>query len=276
VRFTREFQCEPIGDDMSLFPGWLFTGEPVEQPTVKLGMPKSFWDNIGVSAYMGVDFAMSSTVAADFTVVWTMGVDKAGNRWIMDIQREKGLGFQDQLGLINSVARKYDPGLIFLEANQMQRIFGDELIRTTDLPIKQFITSAQHKNALDRGVPSIRVLLENKKFRIPRGDARSVELTDIWISEMRAFTWSDGKLQSVGTHDDTVMATWICDQAIRQGSFGFSFGADEDGGKDDFENLMKELTGEDEEADSDGEESKSSGDLIGDDVFGDASLPDIL
>jgi phage terminase large subunit-like protein len=174
---------------------------------------------------MGVDFAMSSTVQADYTVVWVMGTDKHGNRWIMDIRREKGLPFQNQLSLINEVAKLYQPGLVFLESNQMQRIFGDELIRTTDLPIKKFITGVQ-KNSLDKGVPSLRVLLENGKFRIPRGDKRSVELTNEWINEMRNFTWHDGKLQGVGSHDDLVMACWVCDQAIRQGAFSFDFGGD--------------------------------------------------
>ncbi len=227
VRFTREFQCEPIGDDMSLFPGHLFRGKPTEQPLVKLGMPARFWDAAGVTRYMGVDFAMSSSVQADYTVIWVMGVDKKGNRWIVDIIREKGLPYQKQQGMIIEAARKYSPSLIYLESNQMQQIFGDELIRTTDLPIKKFITGVQ-KNALDKGVPSLRVLLENGKFRIPRGDARSIELTETWVSEMRSFTWHEGKLQGVGGHDDTVMACWICDQAIRQGGFSFSFGEDGD------------------------------------------------
>jgi hypothetical protein len=157
------------------------------------------------------------------------------------MQREKGLAFQDQLSLINTVARRYDPALIFLEDNQMQRIFGDELIRTSDLPIKKFTTGVQ-KNSLDKGVPSLRVLLENKKVRIPRGDKRSVEMTDLWIDEMRGFTWVDGKLQSVEAHDDTVMAFWICDQAIRQGGFEFTFGDEYDDVDEDA--LMAELMGE--------------------------------
>lgn len=272
IRFTREFQCDPIADDMSLFPSWLFRGEPVEQATLRLGEPKEFWDRLGIMAFVGVDFAMSSTVSADYTVIWTMGVDRHGNRWIMDIQREKGLGFQEQLSMILETSRKYEPGLIFLEANQMQRIFGDELIRTTDLPIKQFTTLAQTKNALDKGVPGLRVLLENWKVRIPRGDRHSVTLTNEWISEMRSFTWSDGKLQSVGTHDDMVMAFWICDQAIRQGSFDYSFGEEEKGDAKDFEALMKELTGEEDPEDS-GVESTASGDLVGDALFGGAPLP---
>ena len=244
IRYTREFLCEPVADDMSLFPSYLFKGQPTEQYTLKLGMDADFWKQAGVEIYMGVDFAMSTSVEADYTVVFVIGKDNHGNRWVIDIKREKGLAYQHQLSLINSVARKYDPALIFLEDNQMQRIFGDELIRTSDLPIKKFTTGVQ-KNSLDKGVPSLRVLLENHKVRIPRGDADTVAMTDIWIDEMRSFTWNEGKLQSVGGHDDTVMAMWICDQAIRQGGFQFSFG-DEYGNTSqaDKDNLLMELTGE--------------------------------
>lgn len=225
VRFTREFLAEPVSDDMSLFPAFLFRGAPTEVFTLTLGMPKEIYDRLGVTIFMGVDFAMSSSAAADYTVIWTMGVDRWGNRWIIDIQRGKGLPYQTQLSMINETGHKYDPALIFLEANQMQRIFGDELIRTTDLPIKQFVTGAQ-KNTLDKGVPSLRVLLENGKFRIPRGDKRSIEMTNLWIEEMRSITWAEGTLKSVGTHDDMVLSAWICDQAIRAGGFSFDFGDD--------------------------------------------------
>lgn len=217
--------CEPVADDMSLFPLALFKGQPTEVYTLTLGMAKEIYDRLGVTIFMGVDFAMSSSAQADYTVIWAMGVDKWGNRWVIDIQRGKGLPYQTQLSMINEMGHRYDPALVFLEANQMQRIFGDELIRTTDLPIKQFVTGAQ-KNTLDKGVPSLRVLLENGKFRIPRGDKRSIELTNLWIEEMRAFTWVEGSLKSVGTHDDTVMGCWICDQAIRAGGFSFDFGED--------------------------------------------------
>lgn len=252
IRFAREFMVDPVADDMSLFPLYLFRGEPAEQPTLTLGMPLEVWRELGVTPYMGVDFAISSSVQADYTVIWVMGRDRFGNRWLIDLYREKGLAYQAQLSKINEIGRKYDPALVFLEANQMQRIFGDELIRTTDLPIKQFTTGAA-KNTLDKGVPSLRVLLENGKFRIPRGDRRSVELTNTWIEEMRAFTFQEGKLQSVGTHDDTVMACWICDQAIRAGGFSFDFGEDVQTDQAAMNQLIAELTGQTPETDpSDG------------------------
>jgi len=259
IRFAREFMVDPVSDDMSLFPLYLFRGEPIEQPTMTLGMPLEVWRELGVTPYMGVDFAISSSVQADYTVIWVMGRDRFGNRWLIDLYREKGLAYQAQLSKINELGRKYEPALVFLEANQMQRIFGDELIRTTDLPIKQFTTGAA-KNTLDKGVPSLRVLLENGKFRIPRGDRRSVELTNVWIEEMRAFTFQDGKLQSVGTHDDTVMGCWICDQAIRAGGFSFDFGDDVPLDRESQERLLAELTGQVDD-ESDGEQSSDGGEF---------------
>jgi len=242
VRFTREFQCNPVSDDTSLFPEVLFQGEPTEQFHLTLGLPYSFWERAGITPYMGVDFAMSATAGADYMVIWVIGLDSHGNRWLIDLFRAKGLAYQRQLSVINRLGRKYKPALIFLEANQMQRIFGDELIRTTDLPIKKFVTTAV-KHLLDKGVPSLRVLLENGKFRIPRGDAKSVEATDIWIDEMRSMTFDKGEVKSVGEHDDTVLALWICDQAIRQGGFSFGFG-DEDATGESIDEMLAKQTAE--------------------------------
>lgn len=242
VRFTCEFLCEPISDDMSLFPERLFRGTDVELMNVRLGMPAKFWDDMGITRrYVGVDFAISSSTAADFTAVFVIGVNDEGTRYIIDIQQHKGLAYQEQLSLINALGRKYRPDVIYLEANQMQRIFGDELILKSDLPIMKFFTTgagrsakanrkkvpsgntvSQNKNSLEGGVPALRVLLENKKFRIPRGDAHSVEMTDRWINEMKHFTWVEGKLQGVGAHDDLVMACWITDRAVRDTAFSFS------------------------------------------------------
>lgn len=240
VRFTREILVEPVSDDMSLFPESLFRGSPTEQFQARLGMPMSWWRAIGIkSVYIGVDLALSASTGADFTVVFVIGVDQHGNRWVMDILRAKGMPFDKQLGLINTAGRRYQADLIYIESNQMQRVWGDELIRTTDLPIKKFVTTgtgkaqkgtpkgnttSQNKNSLEGGVPIVRVGLENQKWRIPRGDANSVERTEIWINEMRSFSWVEGKLQGVGTHDDTVMACWLADQAARRGGFTFSTG----------------------------------------------------
>jgi intein/homing endonuclease len=239
VRFTREFLVRPMSDDMSLFPGWLFEGEPVRQRNVKMGAPLAYWQSLGIRCYIGVDIALSAETGADYFVVFVLGKDRDGNRWVVDIHREKGVSYARQLDLIVEYSRRYDAALVFVEANQAQRVWGDELIRTTDIPVKKFTTLGRgkgagkamsqtaNKNDLEKGVPSLRPILENKKFRIPQGDAASVDKARVWIAEMNAFSWIEGKVQGVGSHDDTVMALWIADQAVRRGGFSASFGEDE-------------------------------------------------
>jgi hypothetical protein len=60
---------------------------------------------------------------------------------------------------------------------------------------------------------------------------------------MHNFTYANGKLQSVGGHDDMVMGCWICDQAIRQGGFSFTFDEGEKDGKS-LDEYLKEQTAE--------------------------------
>ncbi len=228
VRFAREYQCSPVSDGSSLFPSTLFSGPDIMRDDVVIGHDWRWWElhhNIK-RRFIGVDYAISANVGADYTVLFVIGVDDFGNRWVMDIIRQKGLEFHQQLALIKAASAKYKPDIIACEANQMQRIFGDELIRTTDLPIRN-IHTGDEKHSLEKGVPSLRVILENRKIRIPRGDERAREITDIWIEEMRNHTFYQGKVQSVGDHDDTTMAWFVGEKAIKSGMFSFAFGDDD-------------------------------------------------
>ena len=166
---------------------------------------------------------MSSTVGADYTVITTIGVDEFKNRRLFDIRRFKGKGFRDQLREIEDVYFTYRPQKIFIEDNQMQRVFRDELIRYTDIPVEGFTTTAHNKNSLERGVPSLQVLFENRKFIIPRKTERDRRITDVLMGELKNFTYVNGKLQGLGSHDDTVMSLWIANEASQAASFKFSF-----------------------------------------------------
>jgi len=240
ARFAREFMCEPLSDEASLFPSKLFVGKTVSGDAIrvpyKLGMPASYWEAKGCLRYTGVDIAMSAETGGDYFVIFTVAVDQAGNRWIANITRKKGISFQAQLDLIKDEYYLLKPETILIEANQMQRVWADEIVRETDLPVKKFFTTgvggtqpdqpwkkgatsiSVNKNHLDRGVPALRISLENGKWRIPRGDAEAIETTDYWIGEMGAIGWIDGKVQSVGEHDDTVMACWMCNTAVTMGA----------------------------------------------------------
>jgi hypothetical protein len=238
ARFGREFLLRTVTDDTSLFPSHLFEGPEVRQP-YRLGMPASYWRNLGMTVYVGVDLALSAETGADFTVVFAIAVDGAGNRWIADIRRGRGWSFHKQIGIIKDVCVLNEPALVYIESNQMQRVFTDEIVRSSDIPVKAFHTSGVQpkvtnkrgmtsvtmgKHHLERGVPSLRIELENRKWRMPRGDENSIELTDLWQGELGALTWQDGKVVSVGNHDDLAMACWIADAAARSYGFRYAFG----------------------------------------------------
>ncbi|MCU0912956.1 MAG: hypothetical protein MUC88_00160 [Planctomycetes bacterium] len=238
ARFAREFLCQPLSDEASLFPSKLFEGGDVRLPYI-LGLPGGYWRERGCMIYTGIDFAMSASSSADWTVIFTTAVDEQRNRWLVDCRRGRGWGFQKQLDEIKEVYVIYGFEVAHAESNQFQRIFTDELRRDTDIPIRKFFTSGVQpkqpwrkgmtsltmgKHNLDRGVPSLRMTLENRKWRWPRGDQRSIEVTDIIMGELMAMSWQNGQVVSVGEHDDCVMAMWMADTAIRAGGFQFSFG----------------------------------------------------
>lgn len=240
VRFAREFLCKPVSDGSTLFPRMLFEAEDVEQPKVRLGMDLEFWKKAGIEFIaVGVDFGLSSSVGADYTVVWIMGTDANGNRWILDIYRERGLSYEDQKNLIKHAGKRYAPDVIFVESNQAQRIFGEELMRETDLPIRLHHTG-ESKHSQISGLPSLRLQLENRKYRLPVGDDRSRTLIGNWIEEMQGITVHNGKAISVAEHDDLPMANWICERALQFGGFDFSFG-EEDGDKEALEDMLRNM-----------------------------------
>lgn len=224
TRFAREYLCLPISEESSLFPERILTSCFDHQYEMPNYLSKE--DRKELRIFTGVDLALSSTVGADYTVITTLGVDKFKNRWIVDVRRKRGLSMMEQLREIEDVYKVYRPCKVLIEDNAFQRVFRDELIRNTDIPVEGFTTSAHNKNALDRGVPSLQILFENKKFIIPRKTQRDRDITDQLVNELKCFTWVNGKLQGLGAHDDMVMSLWIANEAVNSISFDFHFVGD--------------------------------------------------
>ena len=244
MRWAREYLCQPITDEASLFPSHLFDQPGVKQP-YKLGLEARYWQGQGFQTYMGVDLALSANAGADYFVAFVIAIEPGTqDRWVVDIVRKKGMGYQEQVDTIVGLSKRYDCNFVFCEANQYQRVISDMVVRTSDVPIKAFYTTGRaksqatterrgmsgtysaNKNALDRGVPGLRMLLENSKLKLPWNEDTQ-EGVEVWIREMQAFGYQNGKLQGVGAHDDTVMAFWMADQAARVGgSVSMDFGED--------------------------------------------------
>ena len=221
VRFAREYGCVPVSDESSLFPFNILKENFYPEESLKTTLTDE--EHLQYNVFTGVDLAMSSSIGADYTVITTIGVDKDKNRRLLDIRRFKGRGMSDQLREIQDVYFAFRPQKILIEDNQFQRVFRDELITHTDMPVSGHTTTGRNKNSLESGIPSLQVLFENKKFIIPRKTERDRRITDILLNELQCFTYVNGKLEGVGSHDDCVLSLWITNEAASSASFAFSF-----------------------------------------------------
>lgn len=224
IVFAREYLCRPISDAASLFPAEFFYRPGVADPSVAYGMDAEYYDAHGIGVrFIGVDFAFSSEIGADFTVVFTIGLDSRDDVWILDIQRTKGLPYSTQKQLIKDTAARLGVQQVMTESNQAQRIFGDDLKAETSLSIIQHYTGSE-KHTLDQGLPSMRTLLENGKVRIPTKGGMHPNI-ERWISEMSGFGVAGGRVISTSDHDDCGMAFYFAVLAARRGrGFRFAFG----------------------------------------------------
>ena len=232
IRFAREFMGQPVSSGSSLFPDKLVTGSDFLIDTATIGpfLPdgqpaRAWWVAHGVARfYGGVDIATSSNVAADWFVIFIAGLDVFGNRWVVDIFREQGLDYKVQKAKIAERSKLWHCEIVCIESNMAQSIYGKELINDTDVPVMFHQTGAD-KHSLEKGIPSMRLLFENRKYRCPYGDEDSIVTASQWIGEMQSWTFHNGKVISVAKHDDVAMAHWHCELAITKGeAFGFAFG----------------------------------------------------
>lgn len=143
----------------------------------------------------------------DYTVGITVALGNDGTRHIIDIFRERGLTPLQVLEGIKARARKFNPTLITIENNLFQSLYEQQLISETDLPVVGH-TTGREKMDVFRGVPSLSVLFENGKYRLPKGDERSAKLVEILTNELVGL--------GVEAHDDMVMALWIAECGIRK------------------------------------------------------------
>jgi len=201
VAFAREYLCEPIDDASSLFPTAVL--QPCRDRTLSI-YPRRPKDD-EAQYFIGWDPAISSDRSADFTVmiVLRQQIDDPILE-IVHVVRRKAMDFRTQIIEIQRLNAKFTPEVIELEANHFQRVFATELRANTDLPIKTFISSKTKRESLLMGLV---LKYEREQIRMPYADVASREMTHILENELLMFGMSQkGKLESIGRHDDFVIA----------------------------------------------------------------------
>ena len=110
-----------------------------------------------LKVYQGIDLAISRSASADYFVTLTIGLDDNGRIFILDVFRQQGVSFRDQIKTIISKAATWQPLKIGVEVNSYQAALSQELERLTLLPIieittvKDKVLRAQQRSALVEG-----------------------------------------------------------------------------------------------------------------------------
>ncbi|MFC1693299.1 hypothetical protein ACFL1R_07335 [Candidatus Latescibacterota bacterium] len=207
IVFAQEYQNEPINEETSHF-----SREWIEKC---YDYSSQFQDhyNGDLPVFIGWDLALvtdrfkAEERNTDFTVGITIALGEDGTRHVIDIFRERGLTPAQVLDVIKWRAKKFNPTLISIENNLFQSLYEQQLISETDLPVVGH-TTGREKMDVFKGVPSLSVLFEKRKYRLPRGDERSARLIDSLTNELVGL--------GIETHDDMVMALWIAECGIRK------------------------------------------------------------
>lgn len=215
--FDREFLCNPRSSVSSLFPLEMF--HPMLNKNLQFTSNTLDWRGDMRDQFIivtGWDFALSEKVAADYTVRFTLALHKESQRrQILSIERWKGMTFDRQLHEIQESYRRYQEDIIIMETTLFQRLYKNWITENTSLPVIGHDTGTD-KQRLDTGIPSLVLALEREQYVIPYAPGVTRTTIDVWLAECMAFGWVNDKLQGVGEHDDTVIAWWLAELALKK------------------------------------------------------------
>lgn len=223
IIFSRELLCRPVSSESTIFPMEILNRALVRMENYTLVENRESFPIKFNKVVTGCDFAISANIGADYSVFSTWGIDEAGVMWLLNLQRTKGRSFSEQLAMLKSINRNFKPDVMYLEKNQFQVIFAQEA-EAAGLPVFPHQTGG-NKYDLRAGLPSLAIMFERGKIKLPTGDQKSVDIKDMIVLEFSSVTFTDKGLEGVGEHDDIAMSFWIATCAARHidSSFDFSF-----------------------------------------------------
>jgi hypothetical protein len=221
IKFAREYLCEPIHDMSSMFPMTLLE-KARDKNLVLLDKAEEEFDENGQSSgvfgqhFVGWDPAIASDSNADYTAMSVLRVlPGSEEKQLVHVLNQKGLSGAAQKRQVILLNNRFQPDLIELEGNNFQRMFAAELQDMRgDIPIKTFMTTRQKKESM---FMSLLMAFEQGQIKTPWGDEKSKEFTRTLETQLSRFGMQkNGRLESVGSHDDLAMSLALANWATKE------------------------------------------------------------
>ena len=221
IIFSRENLCRPITNESSIFPLDVLERSLVRMENYTLVNNRNDFPINFEKVVVGCDFAISSNVGSDYYVYTVWGVDEKRDMWLLNMFRDKGKKYHEQMQILRSINVRFRPECMVLEQNTFQQIFVDESSRQ-GLPVIGHTTGID-KYDLKTGWPGISILFERGKIHIPIGDEYSRNVKDLIFDDLGSVAFTEKGLQSVGSHDDISSSIWLATLGANKLFTGFKF-----------------------------------------------------
>lgn len=218
IVFNREYLVVPISDTSTIFPYEYLMRSIIGMETIRFASSIDDFPFKLTRVHIGVDFAVSGNIGADYTVYSVWGKDAMDNYYLLYYYRKRGMSHNEQVDKIVQLDRLFHPNKIRCEANGFQSILSGLAKERGLKNIEPFTTTEGNKKDLYTGLPSLSAMFERGQIKCPYAMGETRQAVDLMFGEFSSITFrsDNGKLEAVSGHDDVVMANFLAINSLRE------------------------------------------------------------
>jgi hypothetical protein len=218
IVFNREYLVVPISDTSTIFPYEYLMRSIIGMETIRFASSIDDFPFKLTRVHIGVDFAVSGNIGADYTVYSVWGKDAMDNYYLLYYYRKRGMSHNEQVDKIVQLDRLFHPNKIRCEANGFQSILSGMAKERGLKNIEPFTTTEGNKKDLYTGLPSLSAMFERGQIKCPYAMGETRQAVDLMFGEFSSITFrsDNGKLEAASGHDDVVMANFLAINSLRE------------------------------------------------------------
>lgn len=218
IVFNREYLVVPISDTSTIFPYEYLMRSVIGMETIRFASSIDDFPFKLTRVHIGVDFAVSGNIGADYTVYSVWGKDAMDNYYLLYYYRKRGMSHNEQVDKIVQFDRLFHPNKIRCEANGFQSILSGLAKERGLKNIEPFTTTEGNKKDLYTGLPSLSAMFERGQIKCPYAIGETRQAVDLMFGEFSSITFrsDNGKLEAASGHDDVVMSSFISLNSLRE------------------------------------------------------------
>ncbi len=218
IVFNREYLVVPISDTSTIFPYEYLMRSIIGMETIRFASSIDDFPFKLTRVHIGVDFAVSGNIGADYTVYSVWGKDAMDNYYLLYYYRKRGMSHNEQVDKIVQLDRLFHPNKIRCEANGFQSILSGLAKERGLKNIEPFTTTEGNKKDLYTGLPSLSAMFERGQIKCPYAMGETRQAVDLMFGEFSSITFrsDNGKLEAASGHDDVVLSSFLSINSLRE------------------------------------------------------------